>query len=160
MGFHGVSVGDTTKSLDYEAKPPGQGFAHIDPSVDSALETLKQCDNHHCDTVGARGRTHERDLSGGLPLASLRDPLRALAQAPGPGPDDQPSRTHARIHAGLVLTRGCLGETLQINVLVDRGEDGHDENWAPTPARWPLPRHCFARIVFIARAFSHVGPLL
>ena len=42
----------------------------------------------------------------------------------------------------------------------DRGEDGHDENWAPTPARWPLPRHCFARIVFIARAFSYVGSLL
>ena len=104
MGFHGVSVGDTTKSLDYEARPPGQGLVHIDPSVDSALETLKQCDNHHCDTVGARGRTHERDLSGGLPLASPLDPLRALAQAPGSGPDDQPPRTHARIHAGLVLT--------------------------------------------------------
>ena len=105
MGLHGVSVGDTTKSLDYEARPPGQGLVHIDPSVDSALETLKQCDNHHCDTVGARGRTHERDLSGGLPLASLRDPLRALAQAPRPEPVDQPSRTHARIHAGPVLTR-------------------------------------------------------
>ena len=105
MGFHGVSVGDTIKSLDYEARPPGQGFAHIDPSVDSALETLRQWDDHHCDIVGARGRTRERDLSGGLPLASLRDPLRALAQAPRPGSVDQPSRTHARIHAGLVLTR-------------------------------------------------------
>ena len=73
---------------------------------------------------------------------------------------DQPLRTHVRIHAGLVLTRRCLGETLQINVLVDRGEDGQYENWAPTPARWPLPRHYFARIVFIARASSHVGPLL
>ena len=83
-----------------------------------------------------------------------------MAQAPRSEPAVQPSRTHARIHAGLVLTRRCLGETLQINVLVDRGEDGQDENWAPTPARWPLPRHYFARIVFIARAFSHVGPLL
>ena len=46
------------------------------------------------------------------------------------------------------------------NVLVGRGEDGQDETWALTPARWPLPRHYFARIVFIARAFSHVGPLL
>ena len=51
-------------------------------------------------------------------------------------------------------------ETLQTNVLVGRGEDGQDETWALTPARWPLPRHCFARIFFIARAFSHVGPLL
>ena len=71
MGFHGVSVGDTIKSLDYEARPPGQGLVHIDPSVDSALETLKQCDNHRCDSVGVCGRTHERDLSGGLPLAGL-----------------------------------------------------------------------------------------
>ena len=105
MGLHGVSVGDTTKSLDYEAKPPGQGFVHIDPSVDSALETLRKRDDHHCDIVGARGRTRERDLSGGLPLAGLRDPLRALAQAPRTGSIDQPSRTHARIHARLVLTR-------------------------------------------------------
>ena len=71
MGFHGVSVGDTTKSLDYEARPPGQGLVHIDPSFDSALETLKQRDNYHCDSVGACDRTHERDSSGGLPLAGL-----------------------------------------------------------------------------------------
>ena len=44
--------------------------------------------------------------------------------------------------------------------MVGRGEDGQDETWALTPARWPLPRHYFARIVFIARAFSHVGSLL
>ena len=105
MGFHGVSVGDNTKSLDYDAKPPGQGFVHIDPSVDSALETLKQWDDHHCDIVGARSRNREGDLSGGLPLAGLRDPLRALAQALKTGSVDQPSRTHVRIHAGLVLTR-------------------------------------------------------
>ena len=60
MGFHGVSVGDTTKSLDYEARPPGQGLDHIDTGVDSMLETLRQWDNHRCDTVGARSRTHER----------------------------------------------------------------------------------------------------
>ena len=46
------------------------------------------------------------------------------------------------------------------NVLVGRGEDGQDETWALTPARWPLPRHYFARLVFIACAFSYVGSLL
>ena len=60
MGLHGVSVGDTTKSLDYEARPPGQGLVHIAPSVDSTLETLRQWDIHRCDIVGARSRTHER----------------------------------------------------------------------------------------------------
>ena len=53
-----------------------------------------------------------------------------------------------------------VSETLQTNVLVDRSGDGQDENWMRTPARWPLPRHCFARTFFIARAYSHVGPLL
>ena len=56
MGFHGVSVGDTIKSLDYEARPPGQGLDRIDPSVDSVLETLRQWNNHRCDIVGARRR--------------------------------------------------------------------------------------------------------
>ena len=83
-----------------------------------------------------------------------------MAQAPSSEPADQPSRTHARIHAGPVLVRWCLGETLQTDVLANRGEDGHDENWEPTPARWPLPRHCFARLVFTARSFSYVGSLL
>ena len=53
-----------------------------------------------------------------------------------------------------------VSETLQTKILVDRGGDGQEENWVPTPARWPLPRHCSARTFFIARAFSHVGPLL
>ena len=53
-----------------------------------------------------------------------------------------------------------VSETLQTNVLVDRSDDGQDENWMRTPARWPLPRHCFARTFFTARAYSHVGPLL
>ena len=53
-----------------------------------------------------------------------------------------------------------VSRTLQTNILVDRGGDGQDENWMPTPARWPLPRHCSARSFFIARAFYHVGPLL
>ena len=57
MGFHGVSVGDTIKSLDYVARPPGQGFDHTDPSVDSVLEALRQWDEHHCDIVGAQGGT-------------------------------------------------------------------------------------------------------
>ena len=61
---------------------------------------------------------------------------------------------------GLAPTVSAEAATLQTNVLVGRGEDGQDETWALTPARWPLPRHCFARIFFIARAFSHVGPLL
>ena len=60
MGLHGVSVGDTIKSLDYVARPPGQGLDHTDPSVDSMLETLRQWDDHHCDIVGAHSRTHER----------------------------------------------------------------------------------------------------
>ena len=58
MGLHGVSVGDTTKSLDYEARPPGQGLDHIETSVDSMLETLRQWNNHHCDIVRARSRIH------------------------------------------------------------------------------------------------------
>ena len=58
MGLHGVSVGDTTKSLDYEARPPGQGLDHIETGVDSMLETLRQWYNHHCDIAGARSRTH------------------------------------------------------------------------------------------------------
>ena len=48
---------------------------------------------------------------------------------------------------------------MQTDVLVDRGGDGQDENWVPTPARWPLPRHYFVHN-FFTHAFSHVGPLL
>ena len=61
---------------------------------------------------------------------------------------------------GLAPTVVAEAATLQTNVLVGRGEDGQDETWALTPARWPLPRHYFARLVFIARAFSYVGSLL
>ena len=60
MDLYGVGVGDTTKSLDYAARSPGQGLCHIDPGVDSALETLRQWENHRCDTVGARGWALER----------------------------------------------------------------------------------------------------
>ena len=59
--------------------------------------------------------------------------------------------------AGYLL---LVSVTLQTNILVARGGDGQDENWVPTSARWPLPRHYSARIFFLARAFSHVGPLL
>ena len=73
MGLHGVSVGDITKSLDYEARPPGQGLVHIDPSVDSTLETLRQWNNHRCDIVGAGSRTHEIRF-GHWPRHRDRDP--------------------------------------------------------------------------------------
>ena len=91
------------------------------------------------------------DMATGT-LASLADPrenTRGLAPAGG---TVEQAKGSTPSMAGRKLCRP--------NVLVGRGEDGQDETWALTPARWPLPRHCSARIFFIARAFSHVGPLL
>ena len=58
LGLHGEGVSDTTKSLAYVAGSPGQGSGHMNPSVDSALETLRRRENDRCDIGEARRRTH------------------------------------------------------------------------------------------------------
>ena len=71
MGLHGVGGSDLTKSLAFAAGSPGQDSCCTDPSVDSELETLKQCDGRHCGIVAAQaGLARETEVEGYLLLVS------------------------------------------------------------------------------------------